>query len=227
MTHPVLVPVEQALHGLAGVDLGVMPAAELSAVVVGLRRLITGFEAEFARFAHAAEFAEVWRTGGATSIQAWLAAATGATIKTARRQVRLADTVTKAPVIGDRMRAGQLSADNAEALKPPRRLSTATTSPATPKNCSRSRPHRRRTRPAKHSNCGARSPTPRTKQSGTHRPAPDVTSASPTGTTGRPTSMGRSPTKTPPTSKPPSTISPVKHSMTPRGVAIRSGSPTR
>jgi len=26
-------------------------------------------------------------------------------IKTARRQVRLADTVTKAPVIGDRMRA--------------------------------------------------------------------------------------------------------------------------
>ena len=49
-------------------------------------------------------------------MQAWLAAATGATIKTARRQVRLADTVTKAPVIGDRMRAGQLSADNAEAL---------------------------------------------------------------------------------------------------------------
>ena len=116
MTHPVLVPVEQALHGLAGVDLGVMPAAELGAVVVGLRRLITGFEAEFARFAHAAEFAEVWRTGGATSMQAWLAAATGATIETARRQVRLADTVTKAPVIGDRMRAGQLSADNAEAL---------------------------------------------------------------------------------------------------------------
>ena len=68
-----------------------MPAAELGAVVVGLRRLITGFEAEFARFAHAAEFAEVWRTGGATSMQ------------------------------------------------------TATTSPATPKNCSKSRPHRRGT----------------------------------------------------------------------------------
>ena len=116
MTHPVLVPVEQALHGLAGVDLGVMPSAELSAVVVGLRRLITGFEAEFARFAHAAEFAEVWRTTGATSMPAWLAAATGSTMKTARTQVKLADTVTKAPVIADKMRSGELSADNAEAL---------------------------------------------------------------------------------------------------------------
>ena len=53
---------------------------------------------------------------GATSIEVWLAGATQTTVRSARDQVRLAETLAAAPVVAEKMAAGGLSVDNARLL---------------------------------------------------------------------------------------------------------------
>jgi len=105
-----------ALDACALVDLGGMSDGDLRAMLVALRTTATRLEVEIARVVHAAEQAEVWRTSGATSIEVWLAAETHTTVRSARDQVRLADTLAAAPIVADKMRDGELSLDNARLL---------------------------------------------------------------------------------------------------------------
>ena len=107
---------QAALSALSAVDPAALPHHATRAVIVGLRQAITGFEAELARHVHHADRAELWRVDGATSMEAWLAAATRSTIRSANAQVRLADVLAAAPAVADKMRAGEVSLDNAQLL---------------------------------------------------------------------------------------------------------------
>jgi hypothetical protein len=107
---------EDEVTALASVDVGTMSALELGVAVAGLRRVAAHLEVEIARFVHAAERADVWRDAGASSMPAWLAEATGSTLRTARSQVDLADALAVAPQVAEAMRDGFLSPDNARLL---------------------------------------------------------------------------------------------------------------
>ena len=76
----------------------------------------TRLEAEIARTVHAASQVEVWRTAGATSMEAWLAAETQVSFRSARDQVRLAGTLAAAPIVAAKMADGELSVDNVRLL---------------------------------------------------------------------------------------------------------------
>src|SRR4051794_558966 len=104
------------LDGCAAVDLVALSGNDLRAMLVDLRATATRLEVEIARFVHAAEEAEVWRAAGATSMEVWLAGETNTTVRNAREQVRLADTLAAAPIVADKMRDGELSLDNARLL---------------------------------------------------------------------------------------------------------------
>ena len=116
MARELVTAVEMALAECAATDLSVLSAAEVAALVVDLRRVATRLEAEIARVVHAAEQAEVWRACGATSMEAWLAQETRVSIRSARDQVRLADTLAAAPVVAGKMAEGELSIDNVRLL---------------------------------------------------------------------------------------------------------------
>ena len=105
-----------ALDACAAVDLAVLSGPQLAAMLVDLRATATRLEVEIARVVHAASQAEVWRAAGATSMEVWLAGETHTTVRTARDQVRLADTLAAAPIIAERMCDGDLSIDNARLL---------------------------------------------------------------------------------------------------------------
>ena len=81
-----------ALDASAAVDVTALTGPELMAVVVDLRRVAGGLEAEIARFVTAADHTDAWKTTGASSMDAWLAGATKSTRRSARAQKRLADT---------------------------------------------------------------------------------------------------------------------------------------
>ena len=105
-----------ALDACAAVDVTAMSGGELRRLLVDLRATATRLEVEIARVVHAAAQAEVWRASGATSIENWLAGETCTSMRTARDQVRLADTLAAAPIVADKMHAGELSVDNARLL---------------------------------------------------------------------------------------------------------------
>ena len=105
-----------ALDACAEVDLAVLSGPQLAAMLVDLRATATRLEVEIARVVHVASQAEVWRAAGATSMEVWLADETNTTVRTARDQVRLADTLAAAPIIADKMCDGELSIDNARLL---------------------------------------------------------------------------------------------------------------
>jgi hypothetical protein len=107
---------DTALAQCAVTDLSALPAAEVAALVVDLRRVATRLEAEIARVLHAAEQTEAWRASGATSMEAWLANETQVSIRSARDQVRLAGTLAAAPVVAEKMSEGELSVDNVRLL---------------------------------------------------------------------------------------------------------------
>ena len=89
----------EALSRCAAADLAELSAVDVAAMVVDLRRVASRLEAEIARVVHAASQVEAWRSDGATSIEAWLAAETQVSIRSARDQVRLADTLAAAPMV--------------------------------------------------------------------------------------------------------------------------------
>jgi hypothetical protein len=105
-----------SLDACSVVDLDALSDRELRALLVELRAIATRLEVEIARVVHAAEAAEVWRTAGATSMEVWLAGETNTTVRSARDQVRLAETLAAAPMVADKMRGGELSLDNARLL---------------------------------------------------------------------------------------------------------------
>ena len=84
--------------------------------MVDLRRVATRLEAEIARTVHAASQVEVWRVAGASSMEAWLAAETQVSFRSARDQVRLAGTLAAAPIVATKMADGELSVDNVRLL---------------------------------------------------------------------------------------------------------------
>ena len=106
MAHQLVTALETALSQHAPVDASFLAAPEMAALVVDLRRVATRLEAEIARIVHTAEQAEVWRTSGATSMEAWLADQTRVSIRSARDQVRLAATLAVAPLVADKMADG-------------------------------------------------------------------------------------------------------------------------
>lgn len=116
MASEVVTALGKALSRCAAVDLSVLSSADVAEMVVGLRRVATRLEAEIARVVHAASEAEAWRLDGATSMESWLAAETQVSIRSARDQVRLADTLAAAPVVADKMADGSLSLENARLL---------------------------------------------------------------------------------------------------------------
>lgn len=65
---------------------------------------------------HAAVGVEAWRVAWATSVAAWLAAETQVSIRSARDQVRLGDTLAAAPIVAEKVSEGSLSVDNARLL---------------------------------------------------------------------------------------------------------------
>ncbi|HSB87172.1 MAG TPA: hypothetical protein VLD86_12715, partial [Ilumatobacteraceae bacterium] len=94
-----------ALDACAALDVSGLSSADLAAMLVDLRGVAARLEVEIARVVHAAEQAEVWRAAGAVSMEVWLAGETNTTVRTARDQVRLADTLAAAPVVAEKMRA--------------------------------------------------------------------------------------------------------------------------
>jgi Domain of unknown function (DUF222) len=116
MAEPLVTALETALAGCASADLGGLSSSELAELVIDLRRVATRLEAEIARVVHAAAQVEVWRASGATSMEAWLADQTRVSFRSARDQVRLADTLAAAPLIADKIADGQVSLDNARLL---------------------------------------------------------------------------------------------------------------
>ena len=105
-----------ALSRCAVVDLTVLSPGDVASMVVDLRRVASRLEAEIARVVHAASVAEAWRVAGATSVEAWLANETNVSMRSARDQVRLADTLAAAPLVAEKMADGSLSVDNARLL---------------------------------------------------------------------------------------------------------------
>ena len=116
MSGSTITTLTSALDAFAAVDLAVLSGSQLGAMLVDLRATATRLEVEIARVVHAASQAEVWRAAGATSMEVWLAGETNTTVRTARDQVRLADTLAAAPIIADKMCDGELSIDNARLL---------------------------------------------------------------------------------------------------------------
>ena len=116
MAQPLVTALDTALSKCAAADLSVLPAGEIASRVVDLRRVATRLEAEIARTVHAAAQVEVWRTAGATSMEAWLAAETQVSFRSARDQVRLAGTLAAAPIVAEKMAEGELSVDNVRLL---------------------------------------------------------------------------------------------------------------
>ena len=105
-----------ALSRCAAVELATLSSVEIGEMVADLRRVATRLEAEIARVVQAAVEVEAWRVAGATSVEAWLAAETQVSIRSARDQVRLADTLAAAPIVAEKMAEGSLSVDNARLL---------------------------------------------------------------------------------------------------------------
>ena len=116
MAEPLVTALDTALSKCAAADLSVLAADEIASRVVDLRRVATCLEAEIARTVHAAAQVEVWRTAGATSMEAWLAAETHVSFRSARDQVRLAGTLAAAPIVAEKMAEGELSVDNVRLL---------------------------------------------------------------------------------------------------------------
>lgn len=116
MASEVVTALGQALSQCAAADLSVLSAAEVGVMVVDLRRVATRLEAEIARAVHAVSQVEAWRVAGATSVEAWLAAETQVSMRSARDQVRLAGTLAAAPVVAEKMADGEQSIDNARLL---------------------------------------------------------------------------------------------------------------
>ncbi|MEY2401630.1 MAG: hypothetical protein QOJ08_1741 [Ilumatobacteraceae bacterium] len=116
MAEELVTALEMALAEFAAADLSMLAAGEVAALVIDLRRVATRLEAEIARVVHAAARAEVWRSAGATSMEAWLAGETRVSMRSARDQVRLAGTLAAAPIVAEKMAEGQLSVDNVRLL---------------------------------------------------------------------------------------------------------------
>ncbi|HEX3089687.1 MAG TPA: DUF222 domain-containing protein, partial [Ilumatobacteraceae bacterium] len=116
MAQQLVTALETALDECVAADLSVLPADDVAGLVVDLRRVVCRLEAEIARAVQAVADGEMWRASGATSIEVWLAGATQTTVRSARDQVRLAATLAAAPVVSQRMSAGELSVDNARLL---------------------------------------------------------------------------------------------------------------
>ena len=106
----------QALSRCAAADLAVLEAGDLAEMVVDLRRVATRLEAEIARAVHAVSQRDAWQASGASSVEAWLAAETKVSMRSARDQVRLAGTLAAAPVVAEKMADGELSIDNVRLL---------------------------------------------------------------------------------------------------------------
>ena len=105
-----------AVSSCAATDLSLLSDNDLAGLVVELRRVACRLEAEIARVVHAASVAEVWISAGATSMETWLAHQTLISVRSARDQVRLADTLAASPIVADTMAEGGLSIDNARLL---------------------------------------------------------------------------------------------------------------
>ena len=116
MAQSLVTALETALSECALADLSVLSATDVAGLVVDLRRVVTRLEAEIARAVHVVAEGEMWRPSGATSIEVWLAGETNVSVRSARDQVRLADTLAAAPVVAERMAEGGLSIDNARLL---------------------------------------------------------------------------------------------------------------
>src|SRR6185295_14096159 len=93
-----------------------LSAGDVASMVIDLRRVACRLEAEIARVVSAAVEVEAWQAGGATAVEAWLAAETNVSMRSARDQVRLAGTLAAAPVVAEKMADGSLSVDNARLL---------------------------------------------------------------------------------------------------------------
>jgi hypothetical protein len=116
MAQQLVTALETALEQCAAADLSVLPSAEVAALVVDLRRVAARLEAEIARAVHVVASGEGWRSSGATSMEVWLAGETQVSVRSARDQVRLAETLAAAPAVAEKMAAGGLSVDNARLL---------------------------------------------------------------------------------------------------------------
>lgn len=116
MHQPSVTALTAAVDACAALDLTAVPSAALAAMVVDLRAAATRLEAAIAKVVHAADQAEVWKTTGAASMDVWLAETTNATVRSARDQVQLANTLAAAPLVADKMRDGDLSVDNVRLL---------------------------------------------------------------------------------------------------------------
>jgi hypothetical protein len=116
MAEQLVTALETALAECAAADLTQLSGSDVAALVVDLRRVATRLEAEIARAVHAASQSEIWRTSGATSMEAWLANETKVSFRSARDQVRLAGTLAAAPIVADKMAEGEISIDNVRLL---------------------------------------------------------------------------------------------------------------
>jgi hypothetical protein len=116
MAEELVAALETALSECAAADVSLLSGSELAALVVDLRRVASRLEAEIARVVHAAAQVEVWRSAGATSMEAWLAGQTQVSMRSARDQVRLAGTLAAAPIVAEKMADGELSVDNVRLL---------------------------------------------------------------------------------------------------------------
>jgi len=105
-----------ALSACAAVDFLVLTTGDLMEMVVELRRVGNRLEAEIARVVHAVAQRDAWRAAGATSMEAWLAAETKVSTRTACDQVRLAGALAASPAVAEKMADGELSVDNARLL---------------------------------------------------------------------------------------------------------------
>ena len=106
MASDVVTALGEALARCAAADVSVLSAVEVAAMVVDLRRVACRLEAEIARVVHVVAHSEAWRAAGATSLEAWLAGETQVSMRSARDQVRLADTLAAAPIVADKMADG-------------------------------------------------------------------------------------------------------------------------
>ncbi len=116
MAAELVTALEQALSGCSAAGLSGLSPGELASLIVDLRRVACRLEAEIARAVHAAASAEVWVSAGATSMETWLANETQISVRSARDQVRLADTLAASPIVADKMAGGELSIDNARLI---------------------------------------------------------------------------------------------------------------
>jgi hypothetical protein len=108
--------VAAAIDEIAGLDLGALSPAELSAAVLEHQRQFARLEAQAARVTAAWETRKAWQADGAKSGAVWLSIKARIPDGAARRRIRLGKALAAHPIVGAAWMAGDIDGAHVQVL---------------------------------------------------------------------------------------------------------------